>query len=186
MVKIAAISGSLRKNSYNTMLLHAAKDLAPEGVIIEIESIIGIPLYDGDREEHSGIPVAVADLGAKIAEAHALLIATPEYNHSIPGVLKNAIDWLSRPTADPVHMFYGKPVAIMGASNGLGGTRTSQAAWMPVLHAIGVRPWFGRQVYVSNASHAFDAQGKLIDERIRDLLTDFVREFAVFAAEERG
>src|SRR5690349_14078305 len=122
------------------MLLAAAVDAAPDGTTIEIESIDGIPLYDGDLEAEQGVPAAVQRLKQRIAGAGGLLIVTPEYNNSIPGVLKNAIDWLSRPPADIPRVFRGRPVAIMGATPGPGGTALSQAAWLPVIRTLGMRP----------------------------------------------
>ena len=113
MTTIIGISGSLRKDSYNTLLLRAAAALAPAGVTLQIESLHGIPLYDGDVEAASGIPPAAAALKDLIAKSDGLLIATPEYNYSFPGVLKNAIDWLSRPGADIPRVFGGRKVAVM-------------------------------------------------------------------------
>ena len=111
---IIGLCGSLRRGSFNRMLLRAAAETAPPGTSIEPESIRDIPLYDGDLEEEQGIPSAVQRLKDRIAEADGLLIVTPEYNHSMPGVLKNAIDWLSRPADDVLRVFGGRPVAIMG------------------------------------------------------------------------
>jgi NAD(P)H-dependent FMN reductase len=98
----------------------------------------------------------------------------------MPGVLKNAIDWLSRPPADIPRVFGGKPVAILGATPGLGGTRLAQSAWLPVLRVLGTRTWFGRQLYVAGAGQAFDAEGRLVDEKIRKLLGEFIAGFAAF------
>src|SRR5262249_39693105 len=122
MAKIIGVSGSLRRGSYNTALLRAAVEGIPSGSELKIESIDGIPLYNGDVEAADGVPVRVSDLKNAIAAADGLLIATPEYNNSIPGVLKNAIDWLSRPPADIKRVFGGKPVAVIGASPGGFGT----------------------------------------------------------------
>ena len=144
MTTILGISGSLRRGSYNAALLRAAAELAPAGVRIEMASIRGIPLYDGDVETESGIPSAVRALKERIASADGVLLVTPEYNNSIPGPFKNAIDWLSRPPADIPRVFGDRPVALMGATIGQGGTGLSQAAWLPVLRVLGTRPWFGR------------------------------------------
>lgn len=181
MPNIVAISGSLRKNSYNLALLRAAAALAPEGVNIEIATLDGIPLYNGDYEDKNGIPPAVADLKKRIAESDGVILATPEYNHSIPGVLKNAIDWCSRPPRDSAKIFGDRPFAVIGASTGIVGTRLSQAAWLPVLRALGTRTWFGRLFFLSNAGDAFDEDGLLKDEKTRKLLADFVAGFAAFA-----
>src|SRR5689334_373464 len=138
MAKIIGIAGSTRKGSYNAALLRTAVQVAPAGFEIEVASIAGIPLYDGDLESQ-GLPDVVSKLKDRIAAADGLLLVTPEYNHSIPGVFKNAIDWLSRPAKDAPRVFGKKPVALIGASPGSGGTRFSQVAWMPVLHTLGTR-----------------------------------------------
>src|SRR6185312_15480035 len=132
MTKLIGISGSLRKGSYNSALLRAASAMAPSGTEFTIGDIRGIPLYDGDVEAQ-GIPPAVVALKDAVAQADGLIIVTPEYNNSMPGVLKNAIDWLSRPNADAKRVFGAKPVAVMGASPGGFGTVLGQNAWLPVL-----------------------------------------------------
>lgn len=180
MIKIAGISGSLRKGSFNSALLNAAKGLCPDGCFLEILSIRGIPLYDGDMEEEIGIPEVVTKLKDRIADTDALLLVTPEYNNSVPGVLKNAIDWLSRPPGDIPRVFGGRPVAVMGATPGQTGTRFSQTALLPTLRFLGVRAWFGRQLYVSGAARVFDESGRLIDEKIENRLGEFITEFASF------
>ena len=185
MPRIIGIAGSLRRASYNAALLRAAIELAPATVEIETASIAGIPLYDGDLEREQGLPDHVASLKEKVAAADGLLLVTPEYNTSIPGVFKNAIDWLSRPAADIDRVFGDKPVAIMGASPGRGGTRLSQTAWLQVLRTLGTRAWSGKQLYVAEAAKVFDAEGKLIDERIRTALSAFMAGFAQFVLEER-
>ena len=185
MNRIIGISGSLRRASYNSALLRAAAALAPAGITIEIASIAGIPLYDGDLESEQGLPAPVAALKDRIAAADALLLATPEYNHGIPGVFKNAIDWLSRPGSDIPRVFGDKPVAVLGATPGRGGTMLAQAAWLPVLRTFGTRPWFGKQLHVSGASAVFDREGRLVDDKVRELLGDFVTGFAAFAATVR-
>ena len=180
MTTLIGIAGSLRKNSYNAALLRAAAQLAPTGTKVEIASIAGIPLYDGDLENEWGIPAPVATLKDKIAAADGLLLVTPEYNNSMPGVLKNAIDWLSRPADDIERVFGNKPVAIMGATPGRGGTRLAQNAWLPVLRTLGTRAWFGEQLYVAGAGRAFDAEGRLVDETVKKLLSAFMAGFAAF------
>lgn len=181
MPKIVGISGSLRRGSFNSMLLAAAAEVAPPGATIEIASIRGIPLYDGDVEASEGIPEAVERLKNTIAAADALLIATPEYNNSIPGVLKNAIDWLTRPPKDIPRVFKDRPVAVMGATPGGGGTSLAQVAWLPVLRTLGTAPWFGGRLMVSNAAKVFDDAGRLTDDAIRSRLEAFVAGFAAFA-----
>src|SRR5690606_32192636 len=133
MATIIGISGSLRQASFNTALLRAAVEFAPPELTIEVRSIRDIPLYDGDLEASSGVPAAAAALKDDIAGADGLLLVTPEYNGSLPGVFKNAIDWLSRPAADIPRVFGMKPVGVIGATPGLAGTRLSQTAWLPVL-----------------------------------------------------
>ena len=181
---IVGLSGSLRRGSYNSRLLRTAAGLFPQGVTFEIESIAGIPLYNADVEEADGIPPAVAALKEKIAAADGLLIATPEYNNSIPGVMKNAIDWLSRPPRDIPRVFGGLPVAIMGATPGRGGTALAQTAWLPVLRALGAQPWFGRSMQVAGAATAFGEE-ELVDDEARARLQKFVTGFAEFTAGSR-
>ncbi len=179
MTSIVGISGSLRRGSFNSGLLIAAREALPENTSLRIESIADIPLYNGDVESDSGIPTPVAKLKDAIAEADALLISTPEYNHSIPGVLKNAIDWLSRPPDDRARVFQNRPVAIMGAAPGRFGTLLSQTAWLPVLHSLGTRGWNGRML-VSGARNLFDDHGRLHDEETRQRLKKFLAGFASF------
>lgn len=180
MTTILGISGSLRRGSFNTSLLRAAAELAPQGTTIEIASIRDIPLYDGDLEAESGIPEAVRTLKDRIAAADGLLLATPEYNNSFPGVLKNALDWLSRPAADIPRVFRNRPVALMGATPGQGGTSQAQAAWLPVFRTLTLRPWFGPRMMVSGADKSFDKEGKLTDEKVRGHLTSFMNGFVEF------
>jgi len=182
---IIGLCGSLRRGSFNLMLLQAAVHAAPPGTTIEVESIRDIPLYDGDVEAEHGIPVAVQRLKDRLAAADGVLIVTPEYNNSMPGVLKNAIDWLSRPAADIPRVFHGRPVAIIGATPGPGGTALSQAAWLPVLRPLGMRPWFEGRVLISAAAKVFDAEGRLVDAATGDRLRTFVEGFAAFADTER-
>ena len=185
MATIIGISGSLRRPSLNTKLLRAAASMAPAGTTIEIGSIDGIPLYNGDVEEAQGIPEAVQRLKDQIAAADGLLLVTPEYNGSIPGVLKNAIDWLSRPPADIPKVFRNRPIGIIGATPGLGGTTLAQTAWLPVLRALGMAPYFGARVMAARAGAAFDADGALTDETLRGQLQTFVSGFATFVADRR-
>ncbi len=180
MIKIVGISGSLRSGSYNSALLRAAQQVLPADVQLEIGTIRGIPLYDGDIEANEGIPASVQTLKTQFMQADGVLLVTPEYNNSMPGVLKNAIDWLSRPPADSGKVFGNKPVAVIGASPGGFGTILAQAAWLPVLRTLGTRPWFGPKMLVSRAGQVFDANGELQDEAVRKQLTTFMQGFADF------
>jgi chromate reductase, NAD(P)H dehydrogenase (quinone) len=179
-VKVLGISGSLRKGSFNTALLRTCVSLMPQGVELEIGSIAGIPLYDGDLEAAHGIPAVVESLKRKVVEADGLLLVTPEYNNSMPGVLKNAIDWLSRPPADIAKVFSGRPVALMGASPGGFGTILSQNAWLPVLRTLGTRTWSGGKMMVSRAGGVFNEAGEMTDEAIRTQLQKYLAGFVAF------
>jgi chromate reductase, NAD(P)H dehydrogenase (quinone) len=182
MTTILGISGSLRRASLNTALLRAIAAAAPAGVRIEMATLHGIPLYDGDIEESEGVPPAVALLKERVAANEALLLVTPEYNNAMPGVFKNAIDWLSRPPKDIPRIFRGRPVAVVGASPGGFGTLLAQTAWLPVLRTLGTRPWFGPRLAVSRAGSVFDAEGNLADEKVREQVAAFVAGFAAFIA----
>jgi chromate reductase len=165
-----AISGSLRTGSYNTAALLAAAALAPEGVTILAEGIADIPLYDEDVKA-AGFPAAVSRLQAAIASADAVLIATPEYNYSVPGVLKNAIDWVSRTDPQP---FANKPVAIMGASPGALGTARAQYDLRKMFVYLDAHVLNRPEVMISAAHTRFDADGKLTDEATRTFLASFL------------
>ena len=180
MTTLIGISGSLRQGSFNTALLRAASDLMPEGAGLEIRSIGEIPLYNGDLEKSEGILDAVTSLKDVIAAADGLLLATPEYNNSIPGVLKNTIDWLSRPPADIKRVFDRKPVALMGASTGRFGTILSQSAWLPVFRTLGAQLWSGSRLFVPQARGVFSEDGELVDEEIRNRLRTFLQGFDEF------
>jgi len=179
MTRILGISGSLRRESLNALLLRNAAALMPEGAQLEIGSIHGIPLYDGDVEAASGIPEAVQRLKDRIVACDGLLLVTPEYNNGIPGVFKNVIDWLSRPSSDIARIFSGRPVALIGASPGGFGTILAQNAWLPVLRTLGTHPWFGGRLLVSRAGGVFDESGNLADEALRAQLQKFMQGFAV-------
>ncbi|AKC87258.1 NADPH-dependent FMN reductase [Pseudoxanthomonas suwonensis] len=182
MARILGISGSLRAGSFNTALLRAARGLAVPGVELELATLHGIPLYDGDLEQGEGIPPAVLALKARVLASDGLLLATPEYNNGIPGVFKNAIDWLSRPAAEIPQVFGGRPVALVGASPGGFGTILAQDAWLAVLRTLGMRFWSGGRLLVSRAGQAFDAQGNLGDERVRQQLAQFLAGYRDFIA----
>ena len=186
MTTIVGVSGSLRAGSLNTALLKAIAALAPLGTTVDVATINGIPLYDADVEAADGIPPAVAALKERIAAADGLLLVTPEYNNAIPGVFKNAIDWLSRPPKDIPRIFRDRPVAVVGASPGGFGTLLAQNAWLPVLRTLGTRPWFGARLAVSRAGGVFDAQGDLVDDQVRGQIAAFIAGFAEFAKRGAG
>ena len=176
MTTILGLSGSLRRASFNAGLLRAARDGAPEGVGIVIGDISGVPLYNADDEAATGTPPAVARLNRQMAAADGLLLVTPEYNNGIPGVFKNAIDWMSR--GEGLKLFRGKPVAVMGASPGGFGTAQAQTHWLQVLRTLNTRPWWEGRLMVSRAGNLFDAEGNLTDEAARRQVAEFVAGFA--------
>ncbi|HZT02386.1 MAG TPA: NADPH-dependent FMN reductase [Steroidobacteraceae bacterium] len=180
MKTLLGISGSLRRGSFNTALLRAAARSMPEGAVLEVRTLHGIPLYDGDVEARDGIPGAVQVLKEAVVTADGVVLATPEYNNGIPGVFKNAIDWISRPPADIPHVFGGKRMALMGASPGTFGTVLSQSAWLPVLRALGACPWFGPKLQVAHARQVFAETGELVDQGVAQQLDQFLRGFIDF------
>jgi chromate reductase len=186
MTTLLGIAGSLRRGSFNAALLRTAMQLAPDSVRIETGSIREIPLYDGNVEASSGIPESVQLLKQQIVDCDALLLVTPEYNNGIPGVFKNAIDWLSRPSSDIPRVFGGRPVALMGASPGGFGTILAQDAWLAVLKALGTQPWFGARMMVSRAGGVFNESGELTDDAMRGQLRKFLEGFAAFARSRRA
>ena len=180
MIKLLGISGSLRQASFNTALLRAAAALLPEGATLDLRTLHGIPLYDADLEAKEGIPAAVTALKDAIAAADGVVLATPEYNNSIPGVFKNGIDWLSRPPADVKRVFAGRRIALIGASPGGFGTILSQNAWLAVLRTLGTRPWFGGRLMVSRAGNVFDESGAIKDAAVQEQLRLFMQGFVEF------
>lgn len=182
MTKIIGISGSLRKGSYNTALLQTAKSLMPANSELQIVSIDGIPLFNEDLEKE-GAPAIVNALKEQIIAADGLLISTPEYNNGIPGVLKNAIDWISRPPADTAKVFAGKPFALMGATPSGFGTVFAQTSWLQTIRYLKLRPCFANGLYVSVAHQKFDANLKLTDEPTLATLKKFLEDFATFIRE---
>ena len=189
MTKLLGISGSLRRGSHNSALLRAATRLMPPEAALEVASIRGIPLYDYDVEVQ-GIPATVMQLKDAIVAADGVLLVTPEYNNSIPGVFKNAIDWLSRPSSDIKRVFGGRPFALIGASPGGWGTVLSQAAWLQVLRTLGTQTWFGGRLTVARAASVFDESGMLKDAAIEEQLRQFLAGYVSFvrrhARETRG
>jgi len=177
MTQILGISGSLRKHSYNSALLRAAQEMFPD--LIERGEIGEIPLYNGDVEQR-GVPESVLALKQRLIEADGLLLVSPEYNNSMPGVLKNVIDWLSRPSLDVRNAFHGKPVALIGASPGGFGTILAQNAWLPVFRTLRVNYWSAGRLMISGASNVFDDQGALVDSDIEHRLDQFLTGFVDF------
>ena len=173
-LKVLAISGSLRKASYNTAALRAAQEVAPDGMAIEIVSIADIPLYNADVQEQ-GFPGAVMALAEQIRAADAVLIASPEYNYSTSGVLKNTIDWLSRVPQQP---WAGKPVAMIGASMSLLGAARAQYHLRQMFVFLDALPVNKPEVFIAQAQNRFDAEGRLTDELTRG----FIRQLLVSLA----
>ncbi|MBN8262728.1 MAG: NAD(P)H-dependent oxidoreductase [Xanthomonadales bacterium] len=186
MVQLLGISGSLRAGSFNTALLRAARQVAGDGIELDVATLHGIPLYDADLEARDGLPVAVSALKDRLVASDGVLLVTPEYNNGIPGVFKNAIDWLSRPADDIPRVFGGRPFALAGASPGGFGTILSQAHWLPVLKTLGVDLWAGGRLLASRSGSLFDADGMLVDEKLRAQLAGFVQGFAGYVAGKRG
>jgi chromate reductase len=172
---VTAFAGSLRAGSYNRALLRAALEAAPDGMTIEIVDISGIPLYDADLEE-AALPEPVAAFKRAIAAADGLLIATPEYNHGVPGVTKNAIDWASRPPREsPLD---GKPVAVMGASPGMTGTARGQSQLRQAFGFTNSYCMPQPEILVARAHEKFDAEGRLTEGATREHLAKFLAAFA--------
>jgi chromate reductase, NAD(P)H dehydrogenase (quinone) len=186
MATIVVIPGSWRQASFNGFLAQAAVRAAPAGVTAVLESIRDIPLYDGDVEASAGIPAPVARLKEVIVAADGVLLVTPEYNNSIPGTFKNAIDWLSRPPKDIGRVFKGRPVGVIGATPGMGATRLAQNAWLPVLKTLGMQLWTGGSLFIAGADKVFDAGGNLADQKVSELLDKYMQGFAAFVSAARA
>lgn len=163
-VRVLGFAGSLRRGSFNKAALYVAAELAPEGMEVDIFDLATIPLYNADVEA-AGTPPGVVDFKERIARADALLIATPEYNYSIPGVLKNAIDWASRPAdSSPLK---DKPVALLGAGGRMG-TARSQLHMRQVAVFTRMQVMLDPQVYIADARSQFDEHGRLTNDRYRE------------------
>jgi len=179
---VLGISGSLRVGSYNSALLHAAVDVAPAGMTIDIVRLNDIPVYNEDVRAQ-GWPEAVATLRRRISAADAILIATPEYNYSVPGALKNAVDWASRPPEQP---FEGKPVAIMGASPGRLGTARAQYHLRQCFVYLNSSVLNKPEVMVGGAPSLFDDAGELTDDETRERVSDLLLALAKAVRLARG
>jgi len=175
-LRVLGISGSLRRGSYNTAALRAAQELAPPGMTIETFDLAPIPLYNDDVRQQ-GFPPPVEQLRARIKAADALLIVTPEYNYSVPGVLKNAIDWASRPPEQP---FDGKPIAIMGASPSALGTARAQYHMRQMFVFLNGLVLTRPEVMIASASTRFDAAGQLTDEATRGFVRSLLESLAAW------
>jgi chromate reductase len=173
-IKILGIAGSLRRGSYNRALLRAAQSLTPPDVKLEIFEIDGIPGFNQDLE--SDPPPKVAELKERVRAADAILFVTPEYNYSIPGVLKNAIDWASRPYGDSA--WDGKPVAIMGASIGTMGTARAQYHLRQSFVFLNMHPLNQPEIMVANAASKFDENGNYLDDKGKELISRLLTALA--------
>ncbi len=171
---ILGIAGSLRKDSYNRAALRAAQQLAPADAQVEVFELDGIPPFSEDIEREP--PAKVTEFKEKIRAADAILFVTPEYNYSIPGVLKNAIDWASRPYGDSA--WEGKPAAVMGASVGILGTARAQYHLRQVFVFLDIHAINRPEVMISNASQRFDEQGNLTDEKTKELIGQLLKNLS--------
>jgi chromate reductase, NAD(P)H dehydrogenase (quinone) len=180
LVRVVAFSGSLRQGSYNTAALRAAQELAPAGMIIDVVDIGAIPLFNEDLER-IGWPDKAVQLSARVADADALLLGCPEYNHSFTAVTKNALDWLSRPVPGfEGNVLTGKPVAILGASAGRSGSGRAQLALRQTLSYLNCYTLNAPEVLIDRAFEKFDSAGQLVDERTRNFVSSFLDEFATW------
>jgi chromate reductase len=175
-LSVVAISGSLRRGSYNTAALRAARELAPDDMTIEIAPIEDLPLYNADVQA-VGFPAEVLSLGARIAAADAVLFASPEYNYSIPGVLKNAIDWVSRLPDQP---FAGKPIGMLGASPSLLGAARAQYHLRQCFVFLDALPVNKPEVFITMAAQKFDESGRLTDEPTRGFIRQHLEALAAW------
>jgi chromate reductase, NAD(P)H dehydrogenase (quinone) len=180
-VRILGIAGSLRRGSYNRAALRTARQLVPDGAELEIFELDGIPGFNQDDEGQP--PAKVADLKDRVRAADAILFVTPEYNYSIPGVLKNAIDWASRPYGDSA--WAGKPVAVMGASIGALGTARAQYHLRQVFVFLNMYALNQPEVMIANAMERFDADGNLVDEKAKDLIRQLLQGLVAWTRQLR-
>jgi len=179
---ILGIPGSLRKASFNRHALVAAQALGPAGAALEIFELEGIPPFNQDQEKQP--PTRVTELKAKVRAADAILFATPEYNYSIPGVLKNAIDWASRPYGD--NAWQGKPVAVMGASVGILGSARAQYHLRQCFVFLNMYPVNQPEVLIASAAQRFNERGELTDETSRELIRKLLAELVAWTKRLKG
>lgn len=175
VLRVVGLAGSLRRASYNRALLCAAQQLTPPSLVIEIELLDDLPMFNADLDG-TDTPEAVVRLRRAVREADGLLLVTPEYNHGVPGVMKNAIDWLSQPLAQSA--LDGKPTAIMGASTGMAGTARGQSQLRQSFVLTNTPAMLRPEVLVGRAQDKFDPSGRLIDEPTRRFLRGFLEQFA--------
>jgi chromate reductase, NAD(P)H dehydrogenase (quinone) len=181
-VSILGIAGSLRKASYNRALLRAAASFVPEQAVLETFDLEGIPPFNQDNEKEP--PDSVRSFKAKIRAADAILIVTPEYNYSVPGVIKNAIDWASRPSGD--NAWQGKPVALMSASIGMLGGSRAQYHLRQSFVFLNMYPVNRPEVMVGNAAEKFDAEGRLLDSRTKELMAELLKALVDWTLRLKG
>lgn len=180
---ILAIIGSLRKHSYNRMVYEVVKGMLPPGVTMDEANIADLPPYNDDVRQEQGYPPPVQRLREQIAAADAVLFISPEYNYSVPGFLKNAIDWVSRAPNPP---FVGKPVGIMGATTGLPGTVRMQLALRQIMLYLEAVPTGRPEVLITFVDRKFDAEGRLTDEQTRDAIRRGVENLVACATREQA
>jgi len=178
-MNILTISGSLRQASFNTALLRAGQQYMPKDCVVTVASLAGIPFYNADDEAAKGLPEAAQRLKAQIIAADGVLISTPEYNHGMPGVLKNAIDWCTRPPADLAQVFHHRKVGLMGASPGHFGTSFAQTGFLITLYYLRV-DLYRVPFYVFNAHKSIDEKGEIIDETLQASLKQYIEGFVAF------
>jgi chromate reductase len=181
-LRVIGLAGSLRAGSYNRALLRASQELAPPALRIEVADLIDLPMFNADVDAR-GTPAAVTELRILIRDADGLLLVTPEYNHGVPGVLKNAIDWLSQPLRGNV--LEGKPTAIMGASTGMAGTARAQTQLRQSFVLTNTPVMLQPEVLVARAQERFDPGGRLTDEPTRRFLELFLDQFAAWLVRQR-
>jgi len=181
-LRVIGIAGSLRSASFNRALLSAARDLAPPELIIEVRELKDLPLFNEDLESN-GLPVAVTELRRAVRSSDGLLLVTPEYNHGVPGVLKNAVDWLSQPLRHSA--LEGKPTALMGASTGLAGTARSQSQLRQAFVLTNSPVMQQPEVLVARAHEKFDVMGRLTDQPTQEFVCAFLTRLAQWLAQQK-